>query len=1041
MTKDKALELFVRKYFKLLKSKNDFKKKEYNNLKRSFFGEDLKYKFQNPKDREIADILIKMIIKAHSIQDLETLSDFIDTTPFLKYCNIEAEKYTADLEKITETHRIKEELSGLKEYEKIEHLKQKAVEEAAVSIVEEIRLKKEEYRKLPSILEDVEFEEPENIHTEDETIEWWQQLNLKENPFPGALEGLSLLDKSLFDEIIVTTQPIKWALQKLSSGRYDFFNQALLLGGDFGSGKTTFFDFISIHLLKHHIEPLRIAIMDQISEAHYVQKFEKELCREISRVASTYGIPYQAKLIAADEMVYLMLEIQSRGAKGFLLFIDDLHKNSNREKVFNFLAQLQIFKNNLRREQVHMCYIVSGFPGWRDRIRQDSALSGFFDAPDELLLPDVTPQIAAEAITKRLKAFANNIEKDLSVREEFLHLVFKRESTEIGRPNIGFRPYIKAAVKNFEEGKFDILSVDYSKLDDDIASKIKEYLEEDYDFKEKIHRLVYGGGIKKKETRERTLKLLCEVYLRRGIQEDEDILLSNKFAFKRLMEVGLIQKARREGQLIWVISNELRKLNLEVIRQFNLSLEDYIVPIYIGTSFIKQKKIVNTKSQSEVFKQDLDSWRMQIDSYTYSELQGVIDTYTQNLEPFLDIEMNKTISKSKADARKIKKTIVRLMKALVRYESPVLVDLPPKNHSFDWALRHRTLEYISHFIQLEREFNYENPSKEDLARFITFANESFDEVWRELRKTIEFYNSSRVKPFELPRSILNDIYKNYDNYFIVGPEYFNAIKEFVEIVERILRSYLHISSMLCFGPLENRLKLYPEEIKKYMMRNIPSGTTGSEICNEFQNLNRGQYRLLFTQSKTSGFYRSIIQPVTRSWDTNDLDVFFTLFGDINIIISHLKLISAEEKTKDIPTFFRLACRFVSNICDNLRDLITKNNVCFSEGTTGYVVFGAQIIKDREVVRVASIEDATEIKGIFHWHEVNLGKEFSECSDLFSHSDNSFGDLVFDLLDLENMRIRFSEQFTKTISALTYLEGIGKFKIYTIYGSELCYRNI
>jgi hypothetical protein len=1052
MTKEKVIEQFVRRYYKLLKSRSDFQKKDYDNLKKSYFGDELKYTFQNPKDREIADCLVKMMIRANSIPDNDALRLLILETPFLKLSNLEAEDYSAEILKVSNAYKAAGELQGLNDYQKIQKLKEQAVSEATEDITRQIEIKKGEYKKLPSILEDSNFEEPQEVESGVEKKEWWQELNLKENPFPGALEGLSSLNKSLFNEIIVETQPIEWALKKLSSKRYDFFHQAILLGGEFGSGKTTFFDFISLHLLQHHIEPLRIAIMDQISEAHYVHKFEKELCREIVKVASKFGISHKDKIIDSDEMIVMMLEMQSRGVKGFFLFLDDLHKNSDRTRVFNFLAQLQIFKNNIRKESVNMVYIVSGFPGWRDRIKQDSALSGFFDAPEELLLPEVTPELAADAITRRLKAFAINPDKAFSVKEEFLRLIFKRVSSEVGRTNIGFRPYIKEAVKNFEERKFDILSVDYSKLDEKLATEIKQVLEEDYDFKDKINRLVFGGGIKKKQNRELTLKLLCEVYLRRGISEDEEIFIANKFAFKRLMEIGLINKAKKSGQLVWVISPELRDLNLSIIQKYNLSIEDYLVPIYIGIVAPKQINITKEESQSEIYFNDLLKWRDKLDSQIYAELQGTIDTYRLYLEPYILIDAKQRSLIGKVDAPKIKRIVWRLMKALVRFESPVLLDIPPEGKEFDWGLRHRTLEYISHFIQMEKRFVYNNPTADDIVRFIAFAVDSFDELWREFRKTIEVYSITLVKPFELPRTLLNYIYTHGADIFLgslAGKEYFDALSNLTETIENILRSYLHVSCTLSFGMLENRLKIYPEDIKKYLVKGDISPLLNTETYNEFQNLNRGQYRQLFTQtSRNTEFYRVVIEPVIRQWDSKDIDVFFSLFGDLNIIISHQKTITAEEKTKDIPTFFRLSCRFVSNLCENLRNLMLRKNACFEDGETGFVVFGCQVVKGKDSVthekivsRIATVDDTELINKSYHWHQLDFSNNFSKSNDLLSHAENAFGDIIFDMLDFEGMRIRYSEQFSKTAAMLCYLEAHGKLKTFTLYGSELCFRKL
>ena len=313
---------------------------------------------------------------------------------------------------------------------------------------------------------------------------------MRENPFPGPLDGFFLIDKSLYNEIIVETPPIQWALNKVKKEQIDIFHKGFLLGGESGTGKTTFFDFMAPHLTIKHIEPIRIALSQNISVAHYVQKFEKVMC------------------------------------------------------------------------------------------------------------------------------------------------------SEIGHANIGFRPYIQEAVNNFQEKKFDILSIDFTKLDENIRQRIKQSLEASDTFKKSIDKLVFGGGIKKKEVREMALKVLCETYLRKGVSEDEEIFEKNIFLFKQLSECGLIQKYDRKGKLVWKVSQILHELNKKIITQFNLSMEDYLVPIYsVPTLKVKEKKTEQNKV--EIFEQDLREWTGKMESSLALNLATALKMYSENIFPFTETNSKK----------------------------------------------------------------------------------------------------------------------------------------------------------------------------------------------------------------------------------------------------------------------------------------------------------------------------------------------------------------------------------------------------------------
>jgi len=238
MNKEEAIRIFVRRNYKLLKDKETFDRRRYKDIKKVYFGKELLFQFGNPRDKEICNCFVEdFLIKIQRISDKETLEQIISETPFLKMNNIKADDYIALIDLTTKKYDIKEEIQGLQEVEKHEKLIEWVKRERAKEIDDLILQKKEEYRKLPSILDDTDFNEPEELPKEDETKEWWEELNLRENPFPGPLDGFFLINKSLYDEIIVETQPIQWALNKVKKEQVDFFHKGFLLDGDFGTGK------------------------------------------------------------------------------------------------------------------------------------------------------------------------------------------------------------------------------------------------------------------------------------------------------------------------------------------------------------------------------------------------------------------------------------------------------------------------------------------------------------------------------------------------------------------------------------------------------------------------------------------------------------------------------------------------------------------------------------------------------------------------------------------------------------------------------------
>lgn len=154
MKREDALISFVKSNFKLLKNKEKFDNKIFDAIKKDFFTNKLKYKFGIPKDKEICNYLVELLIKSQEIADKDHLEYLISETPFLRNNNIQADEYQHLIDIAKNKYAISEELEGLKPIEKLERLTEYIKREHSKEIDDLILQKQEEYRKLPSILDD-----------------------------------------------------------------------------------------------------------------------------------------------------------------------------------------------------------------------------------------------------------------------------------------------------------------------------------------------------------------------------------------------------------------------------------------------------------------------------------------------------------------------------------------------------------------------------------------------------------------------------------------------------------------------------------------------------------------------------------------------------------------------------------------------------------------------------------------------------------------------------------------------------------------------
>jgi len=296
----------------------------------------------------------------------------------------------------------------------------------------------------------------------------------------------------------------------------------------------------------------------------------------------------------------------------------------------------------------------------------------------------------------------------------------------------------------------------------------------------------------------------------------------------------------------------------------------------------------------------------------------------------------------------------------------------------------------------------------------------------------------------LPKGFLKNIYGEYATLLYPSDkhtEYFQSLDRFLEQIEQIIRKYLHVSSTLIFGPLNRRITYYPDDINKYIKKNLPSQSTSYESYNEFEHLNRGQYRLLFQDSnKSSPFYRYIIRPIMSKWDNRDISSFFKIFGDVNIITSHNKTISAEDTKRDMRTFFRLTCRLIGDMCLRLKELLMITNTIQVSDDATYVMFGYQCIEHEKLERfIKGIE--INLPDAIYKHEISEGLKTNVIDDILNNSDNTFGCIELDMLEIEGIRIKFNREFCESVPLIAYCLATGKIAGKPLYGASVWFQEI
>ena len=241
----------------------------YKEKKKEYFSDLLQKGFGIPKDQEIANAVLNYFFRISYFKNKDHLNEMLQTPFFSK--NIVKElflkEYRKYLDKLNDTEltKSKGELDlGL--IDKLDHKTRiEEPREEFKDTTQEVDQKKdiapqiednrneaeatpESDKSLPNqvdIPERVPLQEIRGTQRRHEP--WWKTLALSSDPFP--VSGLGNIKDSLYDRIIVMTKIYEEYDYYINNVPDELFKN-IVLYGEYGSGKTTLFQYLKILLFK-----------------------------------------------------------------------------------------------------------------------------------------------------------------------------------------------------------------------------------------------------------------------------------------------------------------------------------------------------------------------------------------------------------------------------------------------------------------------------------------------------------------------------------------------------------------------------------------------------------------------------------------------------------------------------------------------------------------------------------------------------------------------------------------------------------------------
>jgi hypothetical protein len=461
--------------------------------------------------KELGFETLKYLIDISRIQSEDDLRKFKDSSAFLSDYVTEhdleglagllrptqtAILTTDDLGKLGQEHYIREkeqeflDRARIVAEEELQEERKKVMEEARIerehleTLRANVEQKLEEVKRMESLLDVLpQTMDPEQYVTIDEektkepapSATWWQRIGLTGDPFPTKL-GLDRIPENKYEQVVVSTDIFKDYLRVIREAPQTFYGKTILIGGQFGAGKTTFIQFIAYKLSAQKILPFKM-VLDPVGDIDVLrQNFYSALFAKICDTMKKRGLPdprFQGlpldKTTITDLLSTLSKESQ---VDGYIIMIDGLHKaESTLETSLEFLKQLQNFHEYLNDASINAGIFITCSPLWMRKITQDPVYSGSFYKIDDV--PNLTFGFAYELLQKRIRAFSSP-GVPLYFDRSAIQFAYNCLSEELGNA-VTFRAFIDYILPRLQEGHLKEVGLSIN-VDIEVVRKIDKEL-------------------------------------------------------------------------------------------------------------------------------------------------------------------------------------------------------------------------------------------------------------------------------------------------------------------------------------------------------------------------------------------------------------------------------------------------------------------------------------------------------------------------------------------------------------------------------------
>ncbi|MHB8397139.1 MAG: AAA family ATPase [Thermoplasmataceae archaeon] len=583
------------------------------------------------------------------------------------------------------------DLSKLSQEEYLRRIEEEFKAKASQRAEEEISAQREEIQKLKEELERKEgdlkkFESELNKLPKDLSIEniekqvekevsedgqdfesnWWKRLEMPSNPLE-TYDGLYGIAQDRFEEVVVKTSMVNQYLGEIRDDPESFSGKTMMVIGDYGTGKTTLFEYLSAQAVSLDVVPILIVLNPGPSVASLMNIFLQELRNQLMETnKSIHKVDLRSNGMTSNpygDCLEVFRDLNLEVSHGFLIFIDGLHKTkAYLPQVFEFLQQIQNTLTYFTRHKVKLGFIVAGSPYWKFELENNPSMSGSYYRIDEI--PVLTEEDATDAIKRRMNLYQTEVSQAITIDEGSLRKSFQVLSERLSNP-VTFRDFISHVRRRLELNKFEEVGLSV-KIHIETVDAVKASMRRSHLYNQ--YKSLLFDISESRSLRKALQRVISDMIKYRGIPESSTIFEKNKGAFYMLKKHDLIVQHKTTGsdEFKWHLSDDMISTTIGISQHLKLE------PSKILRAMLEEETLAQEEETNSIYSMSINTIRGLISSWKESipEVAELLSNCKKGIEG-ISSRVSETKYMRSSDLKYTLMQIIKSINVIMRSSTPI----------------------------------------------------------------------------------------------------------------------------------------------------------------------------------------------------------------------------------------------------------------------------------------------------------------------------------------------------------------------------------